>query len=245
MTAQLAPAPDLDGLVGLPAGARTIWAPAHRSNYYTAADRPYGGVPRRQIAICYHTPEEQPDDIETTPAWFQDPAANASTGYYADSDGDLYQMVRDADFAWAQGTRTRKRPNTCFPRPAWWKPLLVSYNTCMLSIEIEGWARSIGRSFTPGSRQFQAVAAWSAYQCRKYDIPLDRAHHLGHSELCTTKGDPGQDFPWDDLLAAIAALLKPSNIEQRLKPSSIEQRIEALERGVAQLQTHTHGPPAR
>ena len=147
--AQLPPAPDLDGLVGLPQGARTIWAPAHRSNYYSAADRPYGGAPRRQLAICYHTPEEQPDDIETTPAWFQDPAANASTGYYADSDGDLYQMVRDADFAWAQGTRTRKRPNTRLPRPSWWRAELVSYNTCMLSIEIEGWARSIGRTFTP------------------------------------------------------------------------------------------------
>lgn len=231
---QPAPAPDLEGLVGLPEGARTIWAPAHRSNYYGAADRPYGGAQRRQIAICYHTPEEQPDDIETTPAWFQDPAANASTGYYADSDGDLYQMVRDADFDWAQGTRTRRRPNTRFPRPAWWRAELVSYNTCMLSIEIEGRARGIGRSFTPGSRQFRAVAAWSAFQCRKYGIPLDREHHLGHSELCTTKGDPGSAFPWEALLAAIG---------ERLAPRTAEERLEALEQEVAALRVHTHGPP--
>ena len=230
-------APDLHGLdstTGLPEGARTIWAPAHRSNYYAAADRPYGGAPRRQIAICYHTPEEQPDDIETTPAWFQNPAADASTGYYADSDGDLYQMVRDADFAWAQGTRTRTRPNTRLPRPAWWRAQLVSYNTCMLSIEIEGRARDIGRTFTPGSRQFRAVAAWSAYQCRKYDIPLDRAYHLGHSELCTTKGDPGPDFPWQALLQAIA---------QRLTPQTQEQRLQAVEQELAAIRAHTHGPP--
>ena len=86
-----------------------------------------------------------------------------------------------------------------------------------------------------GSRQFQAVAAWSAYQCRKHDIPLDRAHHLGHSELCTTKGDPGPQFPWDELLAAIAA---------HLEPPTIEQRIKALERQLSHLQTHTHGPPS-
>ena len=230
-------APDLHGLDaahGLPEGARTIWAPAHRSNYYTAADRPYGGVKRRQLAICYHTPEETWDNIETTPAWFQDPAADASTGYYADSDGDLWQMVRDKDFAWAQGTRTRKRPNTRMPRPKWWRAEYISYNTCMLSIEIEGRARNIGKTFKPGSRQFRAVAAWSAYQCRKYNIPLDRQHHVGHSELCTTKGDPGRDFPWESLLAAIA---------EHLTPATLEHRLNAVEQELAALRAHTHGPP--
>ena len=229
------PAPDLQDLHNLPQGARTIWQPAHRSNYYTPEDQPYAGAPRRQIAICYHTPEEPWDDNEVTPQWFQRPEANASTGYYADSDGDLYQMVRDHHFAWAQGTRTRNRPNTRFPRPTWWRDELISYNTCMLSIEIEGYAHDIARTFTPGSRQFQTVAAWSAHQCRKHNIPLDRQHHLGHSELCTTKNDPGPNFPWQPLLEAIAAHLTP--------PPTTEQRLQTLENQLTHLQTHTHGPP--
>ena len=109
--------------------------------------------------------------METTPDWFQRPEANASTGYYADSDGDLWQMVRDRDFAWAQGTRTSVRPNTRLPRPTWWRDEYVSYNTCMLSIEIEGYAREIADTFVPGSRQFEAVAAWAAFQCAKYRDP--------------------------------------------------------------------------
>ena len=234
MSAAAESPPDLEGISGLPAGAALHWAPAHRSNYSPAADRPYGGAPRRQLALCYHTPEEPWDDHETTPRWFQNPQANASTGYYADSDGDLWQMVRDRDFAWAQGTRTRSRPNTRFPRPAWWRSEYVSYNTCMLSIEIEGYARSIGRTFTLGSRQFQTVAAWAAYQCRKYGIPVDRRHHIGHSELCTTKSDPGADFPWSALLEAIAA---------RVAANSLESRLQSLEHKLAALRSHTHGPP--
>ena len=98
-TPALRAAPDLNGLTGLPLGARTIWRPAHPSNYYSAASRPYSGAKRRFVAICYHTPEEPWDDNEATPAWFENPRANASTHYYADSDGDLYHMVRDEDFA--------------------------------------------------------------------------------------------------------------------------------------------------
>ena len=224
-------APDLDGLSGLPPGARTIWQPAHASNFSAAVSRPYSGAARRIVAICYHTPEEAWDDHEVTPAWFANPQANASTHYYADSDGDLYQMVRDADMAWAQGVRSR---DAVLPRPGWWRPEYISYNTCMLSIEIEGRAAEIGQTFTPGSRQFESVAAWSAFVCRKYGVPIDREHHVGHSELTRQKSDPGRDFPW-------AALL---NRARKLSEGTVEVRLETLEERVAELEQHTHGPPS-
>ena len=192
--------PDLERIAGLPAGAKLIWAPADPANYSRPGPRAYRGAKRRQIAICYHTPEERFDDTEVTPRVFQNPKHQASTGYYADSDGDLYQMVRDAHFAWGQGTR---KWNTVQPRPAWWRDEYVSYNTCMLSIEIEGRAAEIGATFRPGTPQFQTVAAWSAHVCRRYRIPINRAHHVAHSELSTQRSDPGADFPWDSLLAEI------------------------------------------
>ncbi len=222
--------PDLVGISGLPEGARVIWRPAHRSNYYTAASRPYSGARRRVVALCYHTPEEPWDDNEVTPAWFEDPRANASTNYYADSDGDLYQMVRDDDFAWAQGVRSK---DLILPRPSWWRDEFVSYNTCMLSIEIEGYAREIGETFTVGSRQFETVAAWSAFVCRKYGIPIDRAHHVGHSELTRQKSDPGRDFPWVALLARVRELVE----------GDVVARLDRLERRVVLLEGHAHGPP--
>ncbi|MCY3567437.1 MAG: peptidoglycan recognition family protein [Chloroflexi bacterium] len=223
-------APDLAGIDGLPAGARTIWRPAHESNFYAAASRPYSGADRRFVAICYHTPEEPWDDNEVTPMWFEDPRANASTNYYADSDGDLYQMVRDADFAWAQGVRSK---DLVLPRPSWWRDEYVSYNACMLSIEIEGYAREIGETFVPGSRQFETVAAWSAHLCAKYDIPIDRRYHVGHSELTRQKSDPGRDFPWEALLDRV----------RELSSSDPEARLAQLERRVALLESHTHGAP--
>ncbi len=231
MSGDITPAPDLVGLRGLPTGARTIWRPAHPSNYSPAASRPYSGAARRIVAVCYHTPEEDWDDHEVTPAWFTDPKANASTHYYADSDGDLYQMVRDADMAWAQGVRSR---DAILPRPAWWKSEYISYNTCMLSIEIEGRAAMIGQTFTPGSRQFEAVAAWSAFVCRKYGVPIDREHHVGHSELTRQKSDPGQDFPWSALLDRVTAQSE----------GTVESRLRSLEASVAALKQHTHGPPS-
>ena len=221
-------APDLIDIRDLPNAARTIWQPAHPSNYFTAASRPYSGARRRVVAICYHTPEEPWDNHEVTPAWFADPRANASTHYYADSDGDLYQMVRDEDFAWAQGVRSDE---LILPRPAWWRDEYVSYNACMLSIEIEGYAHSIGETFTVGSRQFETVAAWSAFVCARYGVPIERTHHLGHSELTQQKSDPGRDFPWDALLERVRELSDPA------------ARLREIERRLAALERHTHGPP--
>ena len=228
-TASISSPPDLAGIRGMPDGARTIWRPAHASNYSTAASKPYSGAERRFVAICYHTPEEPWDDNEVTPAWFEDPRANASTNYYADSDGDLYQMVRDRDFAWAQGVLRKDRVT---PRPAWWRDEYISYNTCMLSIEIEGYAHKIGETFLVGSRQFETVAVWSAFVCKKYGIPIDRTHHIGHSELSRQKGDPGRDFPWEALLSRVREL----SSDERLSLEEIERRLSALER-------HTHGTP--
>ena len=228
------PAPDLTGIRGLPAGARTLWSPAHPSNYFPAdapdrgrgGARPYSGAARRFVAICYHTPEEPADDHEVTPAWFANPDANASTGYYADSDGDLYQMVRDADFAWAQGVRSA---GLVRPRPSWWRDEYVSYNTCMLSIEIEGFAGTIGETFTVGSRQFAAVVAWSAFVCAKYQIPVQRAYHVGHDELSRHKRDPGSDFPWDALLAGVAAQLALFEPPLEARMAELERRVAVLE----------------
>ena len=123
------------------------------------------------------------------------------------------------------------------PRPVWWRDEFISYNTCLLSIEIEGYAKDIGDTFTPASRQFDTVAAWSAYVCAKYGIPLQRSHHVGHSELTTQKGDPGNDFPWEQLLARVREI---STIGAQ---DTLEQRVAGLEEWAERFHRHTHGEP--
>lgn len=194
-------APDLEGLDEL--GVPTFWAPADSTNFYAAESFPYAGARRRFIATCLHTPEEDADDVESTPAYFQIPNVVASTGYYGDSDGDIIQMVRDKDFAWAQGTRTVREPNTRFPRPSWWKPEYISYNTCMYSIEIEGRAASIGRTFVPGGPQFRSVAMLVAFLHHRSGIPVTREFIVAHGELATDRWDPGTGFPWTEFMAAV------------------------------------------
>lgn len=213
---------DLDGILGLPPKAKVQWTPAHPTNFSAHDSGHYAGAPRRFVAVCLHTPEEPADDVETTPALFARPNFGASTGYYADSDGDLVQMVRDRDYAWGQGTTSAQLVK---PRPAWWLDEYISYNTCMLSIEIEGYADSIHETFKVGGRQFQTVAAWLGFVCTKYDIPINRLFVLGHYELSTWRRDPGRHFPWPHLLATAQSC---ANLYTHSRPS--QERVNLIDR---------------
>lgn len=231
------PAPDL---AGLHSSIPKIWAPAHPGNFTKAGAAPYRQT-NEPVALVFHTPEEPADANEVTPRWFADPRAKASTHYYADNDGDLYQMVRERDCAWAQGVRSRQRgslrPNAVLPRPAWWLAEKISYNCQALSIEIEGFAASIGRTFLVGGPQFRTVVAWAAFEARRHHIPVDRAHFVGHAELATDKSDPGPAFPWDALLTAVRATLGDP------PPSRSPDYAAALNAHTADPAAHRHIHP--
>jgi hypothetical protein len=115
--------------------------------------------------------------------WFQDPRANASAHYVVDRKGHEAQCVRNKDIAWHAG---------------WWQ-------TNKKSIGIEH-AGHIGnpRSFTP--KMYNSSARLSAYLCRRFNIPADRHHIIGHSQVpgCPGPGggvschrDPGRHWNWN------------------------------------------------
>lgn len=174
-----------------------VWYPAHPNNY--------GGYNTSNIpkAIVLHTPEENADDYESTPAWFANPQASASTHYYADNDGDIYQTVADIDCPWANGTRagvnrTWKGVKDIYPP---WATPGISLNCQTLSIEIEGKAATIDQTLTDA--QFNSLVNWIKYKANQYNIPLNRDHIIGHFELATDRTDPGEKFPWDRLMNAL------------------------------------------
>lgn len=146
-------------------------------------------APNHPRALFLHTPEEPVDDIESTPAYFARDLSpqRASTHFYADSDGDMYQMVPVRFGAVANGLRNK-------PLPPWAVPG-VSLNLQSESIEIEGYAAGMRRTCPPHSRQWNSVVRWVERRTRMQTsmppILLDRAHVMGHYEVADNRSDPG------------------------------------------------------
>ena len=153
-----------------------IVVPAHETNILRPVNEP--------LVLVLHTPEEPADDYESTPVWFQRPNVGGSTHYYADNDGDLYQLVPERNGAIANGVTTGMR----YPIRT---NSNISLNYQSLSIEIEGFAISMHRTCRPGSRQWNLVVNWIISRCTRYRIPINRRNVIGHYEVASNRSDPG------------------------------------------------------
>lgn len=164
-----------------------IWIPAHPTNWRTYPNTPQGWV--------LHTPEEAADNNEVTPYYFQTPNLSASTHYYLDNDGDVYQMVPEKYSPIANGVKGK-------PYPSWANPN-INLNSQSLNVEIEGRAASIGQTMPVGGVQFNALVKLIKHRCAAYGIPLDREHIIGHYQVSNDRSDPGATFPWAALMAEL------------------------------------------
>ncbi len=189
-------------------GAEVI--PAYRGNYG------YGAVRNTPRAIVLHTPEEPADDWESTPRWFQNPDAHASTHYYLDNDGDVIQMVPEAEGAYAQGVRTSQRTwkGSAGELPPWTGGQ-GNLNLFAVSIEMEGMAATIHETMPRHGVQWDALLSWIHYVAAKYRIPLDRDHIVGHDEVASHKRDPGGRFDWAGLMADLSPAAEPADDPDR------------------------------
>ncbi len=126
-------------------------------------------------------------------SWFRNPKSKVSAHYVIDFDGNITQMVRDRDVAWHAGTR--------------------EHNQHGIGIEHEGYAKKDG--WTP--EQMKASADLSRWLCKRYGIPIDRKHILGHNEIAPKrKSDPGPHFDWDGYIEAIE---RPGGRRQSRRPA--------------------------
>jgi N-acetyl-anhydromuramyl-L-alanine amidase AmpD len=158
--------------------------PTNTSDYgnYDLARRPDDGLAIRFIVI--HDTEVGHDGAV---ALFQDPRAQVSAHYLVRSaDGQVTQLVRTRDIAWHAGN--------------WW------LNTHAIGIENEGFALDARTWFSDAMyRSLARLVRWLAH---RYDIPLDRAHIIGHDQVPGPTAqqqpdmhwDPGPFFDWDRLL---------------------------------------------
>lgn len=151
---------------------------------YTNASRP----PRINKIIVHVTQGSWSSAID----WFANPRSNASAHYTVrSSDGFIGQSVREADIAWTAGN---------------WP-----YNKTGINIEHEGYV-SDPDWFT--STMYRSSAQLSAYLCRKYRIPVDRKHIIGHAEVPCPEHpgryggidhhtDPGRFWDWSRYMSLI------------------------------------------
>ncbi|GAA4838628.1 N-acetylmuramoyl-L-alanine amidase [Saccharopolyspora rosea] len=145
---------------------------------YDTGNRPGDGNKIRYIVI--HDTETS---YQSTIASFQNPAHGAASHYVVrSSDGQVTQMVPTKDIPWHAGN---------------WDA-----NMHAIGIEHEGWAAEGGTWYT--ERMYKASADLVRYLANKYDIPLDRAHILGHEDVSADKPskvgsehyDPGPYWDW-------------------------------------------------
>jgi N-acetyl-anhydromuramyl-L-alanine amidase AmpD len=118
--------------------------------------------------------------------WFANCSAEASAHYVVrSSDGDITQMVPEADIAWHAGH---------------WDT-----NVRSVGIEHEGYVDDPGRWYTDA--MYRASAALTLDIATRQGVPLDRSHIIAHAEVpgCSSGSgggagchtDPGSGWDWD------------------------------------------------
>ncbi|MBE9915117.1 N-acetylmuramoyl-L-alanine amidase [Paenibacillus donghaensis] len=163
--------------------------PSDYSNY-DLADRPKFGPAIRYIVI-HDTEETYQDTLDI----FTDPNSNVSAHYVIrSSDGQITQMVKNKDVPWHAGN--------------WY------FNMHSIGVEHEGFAMEGATWFA--ERLYRSSAALVRYLGEKYDIPLDRAHIIGHNEIpgltparqSVMHQDPGPFWDWEHYMDLVGSPIR-------------------------------------
>ncbi|MFF5370548.1 N-acetylmuramoyl-L-alanine amidase [Streptomyces sp. NPDC013187] len=151
------------------------WQPASRSNY-TPSNRP------RAHPLHYVIIHVAQTTYAGALSVFRNPGRRVSAHYVVrSSDGRVAQCVRESDIAWHAGN---------------W-----DYNTRSIGIEHEGWVSRPGY-FT--DVMYERSARLTAAICRRYGIPRNREHIIGHHEVPgSDHTDPGRHWDWKRYLRLV------------------------------------------
>lgn len=170
----------------IPAAYKQFSASPYNYGNYDLANRPKDGLKIRYI-IIHDTESSYASAINT----FQTQSYVSANYVIRSSDGQITEMVRPENIAWQAGN--------------WY------INMHSIGIEHEGVAAEGATWFS--EPMYHASARLVKYLAKKYHIPLDRAHILGHDNVPGTSAsgqggmhwDPAAYWNWDhyfDLLGA-------------------------------------------
>ena len=128
--------------------------------------------------------------LSGTDNWFANPAAKVSAHYGIGRNGEVHQYVDEGDTAYHAGIA--HNPTWEWPH----KSEGVGVNTVSIGVEFEG-------TMTSGpwpDAMYAASAELLAGISRRWSIPLDRQHVVGHREVRSDKQCPGPDCDLDRLI---------------------------------------------
>ncbi|GGZ25794.1 N-acetylmuramoyl-L-alanine amidase [Streptomyces avidinii] len=158
--------------------AGASWTSASPANW-RMADRPDD---YRVDRIVVHVTQ---GSFEGSVKAFQNPFHRASAHYMVRGDGHVEQLVREMDVAFHAANR--------------------SMNERSIGIEHVGFVDR-PQDFTDA--MYAASARLAADVCRRYDIPVDRTHLVGHSEVPgADHTDPGPHWDWDRYIRLVREAL--------------------------------------
>ncbi|MFF3837020.1 N-acetylmuramoyl-L-alanine amidase [Streptomyces sp. NPDC001930] len=180
--------PAVECPTGTGAPVCTFIAAAYSQNdgNYNIASRPANGYDVRQIVI--HDIEGSHDAAVTV---FQNPTSYASAHYIVRNDGRVTQMVETKNEAYHAGNKT--------------------INMHSIGIEHEGFAIKGGGGWYT-EPQYESSAALVRFLAKKFSIPLDREHIIGHDDVPSILDnkiqdhwDPGPFWDWNRFMAKVGA----------------------------------------
>jgi len=108
--------------------------------------------------------------------WFHSPASQVSAHYVVDRDGAIYQVVAEADTAWANGVLNQ--PNMANPIVAGWVHDGTNPNSETISIEAVG---KPAQGWT--TKQLAVVDALNRDIAARWNIPVDATTIIGHKDI--------------------------------------------------------------
>ena len=156
------------------------WRPAATQNYFSK-----GTLLAEQVVACvWHTPE---GTAEATVNWFANPKAQASTHFVVAKTGTIYQCVPldKAGYGQGVGKRLRHWKGVAGAAAPW--VTRGGYNQCCIGIEVEGFAKSMGKTLT--LPQFESCVNLRVWLRSKFRYMV---HDIRHSDINTAKTDPGE-----------------------------------------------------
>lgn len=155
------------------------------------------------MAVVIHIME---GTLDGTDSWFQDLGAfpPMSAHFGIGKTGELHQYVLQEDTAWHAGIVTF---------PSWKlikvadadKPSYIDPNLYTFGIEHEGF-EDTGCTDATYQTSSQVIAGLA----KKWNIPLDRDHVIGHHEIYSEKACPGSKVDIDKLIQMASQITSPN-----------------------------------
>ncbi len=179
------PETTLDLELGHLGPTRRPWKARMGTQWIGSPNKAKGREGFKPEAIVIHTME---GTLEKTDAWFLNKESAASAHYGIGRHGEIHQYVDESNRAWHVGRIFN--PTWPFVKPD------VNPNWYTIGIEHEG------EGDTPWSDEMYNASAQLIYEiCRRWAIPCDRDHIIGHHEIRADKTCPGVGVDLDKLVA--------------------------------------------